>query len=114
MGGRSGLDVRAGSGRTMSSMICSISASAREACSRRFEDECCLLKALPACLRIFINEAGVAGSLLMASSGADFEPFSFPARYGDRPADPGLGVAGGGMRASDRDSGDTDSASELS
>lgn len=98
----------------MSSMICSISVSASEACSLRFEEDCGLLKALPACLRIFINDAGVAGSLLAASSGADLEPFSFPVKYGDFPAEPGLGVAGGGIRASDKDSGETDSASELS
>jgi len=34
--------------------------------------------------------------------------------YGDLLADPDLGVAGGGIRASDNGSGEIDSASELS
>lgn len=62
----------------------------------------------------FIKDAGVAGSLLMASSGADLDPIRWAARYGDLPAVADLGVAGGGIRASDNGSGDIDSASELS
>lgn len=52
----------AGSGKTMSSIICSMSASAKAACS--FKLEVCRLVPLnlAACLRIFIKDAGVAGS----------------------------------------------------
>jgi len=62
----------------------------------------------------FIRDAGVAGSLLMASSGADLDPTCCAVRYGDLPAVAEFGVAGGGIRASDNGSGEIDSASELS
>lgn len=103
----------AGSGKAISSIICSISASEMEACSFRLDARCGPPIYLPACFRIFINDAGVAGSLSMASMGADWEPACFAARYGDLPADVDLGVAGGGINISDKGSGDTESASEL-
>lgn len=53
-----------------SSITCSTSPSARDACSFKAEDPGCP-RFLPASLRIFINEAGVAGSPLMATMGAD-------------------------------------------
>jgi len=63
IGFREGLRVDlSGSGRAMSSMICSISASASRACSFRLEDWRCAALDLLACLRIFISDAGVAGS----------------------------------------------------
>lgn len=68
----------------------------------------------PVGFRSFIREAGVAGSLLMGSSGADLDPTCWAVRYGDLPAVADFGVAGGGIRASDNASGEIDSASELS
>ncbi len=68
----------------------------------------------PACFLSFINEAGVAGSLVIGNKGADCDPCCCAARYGDFPAEADRGVAGGGIRASDNGSGDIDSASELS
>ena len=41
-------------------------------------------------------------------------PFCFASRYGDLLAEPDLGVAGGGISTSERGSGDTESAPELS
>ena len=106
----------ASSGKAMSSMICSISASAILACSFKLDGRCGPLAPLPACFRIFIKDAGVAGalSILGVGAGADCEAPCFAARYGDLLAGVDLGVAGGGISISDKGSGDIDSASELS
>ena len=69
---------------------------------------------LSASLRIFISEAGVAASPLMATIGADWDPGCVALRYGDLLEELDLGVAGGGIKMSDRGSGDIDPASELS
>ena len=66
--------------------------------------------------RIFIKEAGVAGASLAAIAGLDCccAPPLLAVRYGDLLAELDLGVAGGGIKISDRGSGDTESAPELS
>ena len=106
----------AGSGKAISSIISSMSASAVFACSFRLDGRCGPLVPLPACFRIFIKDAGVAGALsrLGVGAGAAWDPVCLAARYGDRLADVDLGVAGGGMSISDKGSGEIDSASELS
>lgn len=106
----------AGSGRTMSSIICSMSASAIFACSLRLDGRCGPFAPLPACFRIFIKDAGVAGALSEVDKGAGtgWDPDCFAARYGDLLAGVDLGVAGGGISISDKGSGDIDSVSELS
>lgn len=68
----------------------------------------------PACLRIFINDAGVAGSPLVSCKEAGWFPFCLALRYGDLLAELDLGVAGGGIRISDNGSGETESCPELS
>ena len=50
----------------------------------------------------------------MATIGADWDPGCFALRYGDLLEELDLGVAGGGIKMSDRGSGDIDPASELS
>ena len=106
----------AGSGKTMSSIICSMSASAIFACSFRLDGRCGPFAPLPACFRIFINDAGVAGALSNIGKGAGtgWDPGCFAAKCGDLLAGVDLGVAGGGIKISDKGSGDIDSASELS
>ncbi len=106
----------AGSGKAMSSIICSMSASAILACSFRLDGRCGPFTPLPASFRIFINDAGVAGalSIIGEGTGTGCEAGCFAARYGDLLADMDLGVAGGGISISDNGSGDIDSASELS
>jgi len=117
IGVREGFELAfAGSGKAISSIICSISTSAILACSFRLDGRCGPFPTLPACFRIFINDAGVAGSLPIVGVGAGAGPVPgcFAARYGDLLADVDLGVAGGGINISDKDSGDIDSASEVS
>ena len=75
---------------------------------------CSSLRGRPACFLSFIKEAGVAGSFVIGNRGTDVDPICCAVRYGDFPAEADLGVAGGGIRASDKGSGDIDSASELS
>ena len=98
----------------MLSKIRSRSASAFEADSFKFDNCRCPFAAFSLCFSILIKDAGVAGSLVIAGVEAGKYPARFACRYGDLPADPGLGVAGGGIKISERGSGDIDSASELS
>lgn len=105
-------DAWAGSGKTMSSMIDSCSASARDVSAGWSRGPRAPLSPF---FRIFINDAGVFGSLpvrRVGDTGGTAPDCGW--RCGDRPTDPGRGVAGGGMRISSRGSGDTDSVSELS
>lgn len=104
----------AGSGKTILSIICSISASAIEACSFRLEVRRCPAKSFPFCFLIFINDAGVAGWLPEAEGASFATSACLPDRCGDLPEISDLGVAGGGIKISDKGSGDIDSAPELS
>ena len=118
MFGRFGFREELGSRRGMSSMICSISASAREVASARVwlvEEE----EGLAVGFWMRIREAGVAGAFLVVvvvvvDGGAGGVFFLCAARWGDFPTEPGRGVAGGGMRISLSASGDMDPVSELS
>lgn len=114
IGAKIGLVAFAGSGRLMSSMLPSPSSTLSEACSFRLESPCCFAAILPACFLILISDAGVAGSSDMDVVGAELEAGCFATSEGERPAVLDLGVAGGGINISDRDSGEIDSASELS
>ena len=96
----------AGSGAVIASMVCSNCDSSRDVCSLRAEPA-----AFAAPLRILIKDAGVAGLLSTGSTGAECEPGTI---CGDLLEEADLGVAGGGINTSDKASGDTDSASELS
>lgn len=69
------LVVFAGSGKTMSSIICSMSASARAVCSFKLDVGRLMPFTFPACLRIFINDAGVAGSPFVSCKGTTWCPF---------------------------------------
>ena len=104
----------AGSGKTMSSIICSMSASASAVCSFKLDVERFKPFVFSASLRIFINDAGVAGSPFASCKGAAWRPFCLALRYGDLLAEVDLGVAGGGIRISDNGSGETESGPELS
>lgn len=55
----------------------------------------------------------MTGLLSLGGMGADCDP-GFATIWGDLLAEADFGVAGGGIRISDKDSGETDSASELS
>ena len=57
---------------------------------------------------------GVAGSSAAVGTVALWFSGCFAVKYGDRLAGFDFGVAGGGIRISDKGSGDMDSASELS
>lgn len=102
------LDDFAESGRTMASIVCSSCDSNRDDCSFKAEPA-----DLPAPLRILINDAGVTGLLSVGGMGADCDP-GFATIGGDLLPEADFGVAGGGIKISDNDSGDIDSASELS
>jgi len=108
------LVVLAGSGKTMSSMICSMSASAAAVCSCKFE--VCRVPPLIflLCLRTLMSDAGVAGSPLTSCADASGGCPCLASRYGDLPAELDLGVAGGGIKTSDNGSGETESGPELS
>ena len=81
IGFRTGLlVVFAESGTSMSSMICSISASASAVCSFKLDVGRLMPPTLPACLRIFINDAGVAGSPFVSCKGAAWCVFCFALR----------------------------------
>ena len=119
--GRFGFREELGSRRGMSSMICSISASAREVASARvwLEEEEEEEEGLAVGFWMRIREAGVAGAFLVVvvvvvDGGAGGVFFLCAARWGDFPTEPGRGVAGGGMRISLSASGDMDPVSELS
>lgn len=73
-------DAFAGSGNTMSSIICSMSASASAVCSFRLDVGRFIPFTFPACLRIFINDAGVAGSPFMSCMEAAWCPFCLALR----------------------------------
>ena len=113
MGCRTGLLAVVVSPVSIFSIICSISASAF--------DDCCLSSEIlrfdfassAASFWIRISDAGVAGESLIGAVGADWDPFARPERSGDRAVDRDRGVAGGGISASERGSGETESASEL-
>lgn len=101
-------DPLADSGRTMASIVCSSSDSSNDVRSFKAEPA-----GLEVPLRIFINDAGVAGLSVVGGMGADWDP-GFAANCGDWVREADFGVAGGGIRISDNGSGDMDSASELS
>lgn len=98
----------AGSGNAMASIVCSSSDSNRDVCSFKADPA-----GRPTAFRIFISDAGVAGLSLIRGMGADWNP-GFATICGDLLAEADLGVEGGGIRISERGSGDIDSASELS
>ena len=114
MGAKVGFEALTGSGSEMSSMLGSLSISVRDACSFKPDGPCCLVAPFPACFLILMSEAGVAGSSDIPDAEAEIEACCFASRDGDLPAVLDLGVAGGGIKISDRDSGEMDSASELS
>lgn len=95
-------------------MLCSPSTSVSDACSFRIDGPRCLAEALAACFLIRIRDAGVAGSSLFSIVEAALEPCCFARIDGELLVALDLGVAGGGIRTSDKDSGEMDSASELS
>jgi len=95
-------------------MLCSPSTSVSDACSLRCEGLCFWAEPFAACFLILISEAGVAGSSLFPVVEAAVEACCFARRDGDLLVVLDFGVAGGGMRTSDKDSGEIDSASELS
>ena len=114
MGVRAGFAAFAGSGKTMSSIASSTSTSASDACSLRLDLACRLVAPFLACCLILINDAGVAGSSGIEAVGTGFVVGCFASKEGDWPAVLDLGVAGGGINISESDSGEIDSASELS
>ena len=69
-----------GSGKTMSSMICSMSASASAVCSFKLDVGRFKPVTFPASLRIFINDAGVAGSPFGSCKEAAWCPFCLALR----------------------------------
>lgn len=102
-------DVLDVSGEVMVSIVCSSCASSIDVCSFSVEPVDLL-----AALRILINDDGVAGLSSVAGNGAECGPDEAAAIWGDLLAEADFGVAGGGIKTSDRGSGDMDSASELS
>ena len=76
-----------------------------------FDKDAAWLSWLVPGLDILMRDAGVAGAFT-GWEVTDCEAFSGP-RCGDLLAEPGLGVAGGGIRISDRYSGEIEPDSEV-